>query len=282
MDLSEGSRKRKTAEDSDDSDDQEDTSDSGIPLRFLARKKMTPVGILTSLLKVLILVCRRLFLTAQTKLEVFSCLHFILMALKIATLKWFAWSQQTHGYSSMLSHFAFDIVCLQESYVTSLEESRNWFSRYCYLAATSCGSNHSCGTVILFRPVLSLLSSFSDSNGRFVSCDFLYHDHRFRVVSLYALTRILRDMNFSSTYVFSMIDLNLPTLLCGDFNAVFNRISDRSGSDPNDCFRECSISLRRSFMIVVSLVPGSIILVIRLPVLLHGVNLIDLCHPELT
>lgn len=86
MDLSEGSRKRKTAEDSDDSDDQEDTSDSDIPLRFLARKKMTPVGILTSLLKVLILVCRRLFLTAQTKLEVFSCLHFILMALKIATL----------------------------------------------------------------------------------------------------------------------------------------------------------------------------------------------------
>lgn len=48
-------------------------------------------------------------------------------------------------------------------------------------------------------------------------------------------------------YVSSMVDLNLPTVLCGDFNAVFNRSTDRAGSDPLDTSRDSSVSLRAIF-----------------------------------
>ena len=170
------------------------------------------------------------------------------MAVKIATLNANGLRDinKRMGILQWLSHFAFDIVCLQEAHVISLEECRTWFSCYGYLVAASCGSNHSCGTVILFRPVFSLLASFSGPNGRFVSCDFLHQDYRFRVISLYAPnTNPQRDDFFE--YVSSMADLNLPSILCGDFNAVFNRTMDRAGSDPNDSSRDSSVSLRALF-----------------------------------
>lgn len=48
--------------------------------------------------------------------------------------------------------------------------------------------------------------------------------------------------------VSSMVDLNLPTVLCGDFKyAVFNRSTDWAGSDPFDTSRDSSVSLRALF-----------------------------------
>ncbi len=170
------------------------------------------------------------------------------MDLKIATLNanGLRDPNKRMGILQWLSHLAFDIVCLQEVHVISLEECSTWFSSYGYLVAASCGSNHSCGTVILYRPVFSLIFSSSDSNGRFVSCDFLRRDCRFRVVSLYAPNvNPQRDDFFD--YVNSMVDLSLPTVLCGDFNAVFNRSVDRAGSVPFDTSRDSSVSLRALF-----------------------------------
>ena len=66
------------------------------------------------------------------------------------------------------------------------EECNRWFSSYSYLVCPLSGSSQSCGTVVLFRPVFSLVSTSRDSNGRFTACDFLYPDKRFRVISLYA------------------------------------------------------------------------------------------------
>ena len=39
----------------------------------------------------------------------------------------------------------------------------------------------------------------------------------------------------------------IPTVLAGDFNAVFDRALDRSGSDPSDLSRESSTSLQGLF-----------------------------------
>ena len=39
----------------------------------------------------------------------------------------------------------------------------------------------------------------------------------------------------------------VPTILCGDFNAVFDRSVDRFGSDPSDLFRESFSSLQDLF-----------------------------------
>lgn len=66
------------------------------------------------------------------------------------------------------------------------------------------------------------------------------------VLSLYAPnTNPQRDDFFE--YVSSMADLNLPTVLCGDFNAVFNRTMDWASSDPNDSSRDSSVLLRALF-----------------------------------
>ena len=43
------------------------------------------------------------------------------------------------------------------------------------------------------------------------------------------------------------VDPSVPTLLCGDFNAVFDLLLDRVGSDPFDTARESSVALSRLF-----------------------------------
>ena len=66
---------------------------------------------------------------------------------------------------------------------------------------------------------------------------FQRHGLTFRVVSLYAPNRNpQRDDLFS--YCASMVDPSVPTLVCGDFNAVFDRALDRRGSNVFDASRE--------------------------------------------
>ena len=50
-----------------------------------------------------------------------------------------------------------------------------------------------------------------------------------------------RDQFFD--YVLDVVNPNPPTILCGDFNTVFNRGLDQSGSDVNDSSRENTPSL---------------------------------------
>lgn len=149
-----------------------------------------------------------------------------------------------------LSHLSLDFVCLQETHVLSAEECSYWFSAYGYLTVTSPGSNHSCGSVILFRPCYSLVNHWIDSDGRFVMAEFTRQDVSFRLACLYAPNRNPHRDDFFAT-VESLIDPAVPTLVCGDFNAVFDRALDRSSttSDPSrestttllSLFRQCCI-----------------------------------------
>ena len=145
----------------------------------------------------------------------------------------------------------------------SVEECNGWFSCYGYLVAASCGTNHSCGTVILFRPIFSLISSSIESAGRFVYCEFLFPDKKFHVVSLYAPNaNPQRDEFFA--HVSSMVDPSLPTVLCGDFNAVFDRRVDHAGSAPFYPSRDSSV-IRPPYLslgvnLTVPLFPGLILL----------------------
>ena len=150
------------------------------------------------------------------------------------------------GFLQWLSHFSFDIVCLQESHIVSLEECNRWFLSFGILVCASCGSSQSCGTVVLFRSVFSLLSTSCDTNGRFAVCDLLYRDKRFRVISLYAPNTNPQKDDFFA-YVASMVDLSVPSILCGDFNAVFNCHLDRLGSSSLGSARDSSVSLRALF-----------------------------------
>ena len=61
-----------------------------------------------------------------------------------------------------------DIVCLQETHCLSLSECSLWFQSSGFSCALSCGSVHSCGCVVLFRPSLSLVNSWGDDDGRYL------------------------------------------------------------------------------------------------------------------
>ena len=110
----------------------------------------------------------------------------------------------------------------------------------------SCGSAHSCGCIILFRPSLSLVNSWCDSDGRFLQCEFSFFSKLFRVCCVYSPNRNpARDLFLDGLH--SGIDPSIPTILGGDFNTVFDRALDRSGSDPMDSSRESSSSLLNLF-----------------------------------
>ena len=54
-----------------------------------------------------------------------------------------------------------------------------------------------------------------------------------------------RDQFFGDLH--SKIDLSIPTILCGDFNEVFDLSVDRAGSDPSVSSRDSSSSLKYLF-----------------------------------
>ena len=76
-----------------------------------------------------------------------------------------------------------DIVCLQEVHCVSDVECQSWFRSSGYLSVVSPGSNKSCGCIILYRPVLSLVKSWSDDDGRFLQCEFVYRSKAFLSLS---------------------------------------------------------------------------------------------------
>lgn len=135
-----------------------------------------------------------------------------------------------------LSHLSLDFVCLQETHILSVDEGRIWVSSYGFSCLVSPGSAHSCGSVILYRPCY-LVKFQIDAAGRFVMADFKYHEVAFRIVCLYAPNRNPDCDDFFS-FCESRIDPLVPTLLCGDFNAVFDRSLDRRGSNIFDTTRE--------------------------------------------
>ena len=69
-----------------------------------------------------------------------------------------------------------DIVCLQGAHCMSSGECSSWFSSSGLSFVVSPGSINSCVCIVLYRPVLSLVSSLSDSNGRFLLCNFSFRD----------------------------------------------------------------------------------------------------------
>ena len=83
---------------------------------------------------------------------------------------------------------------------------------------------------------------FTDDAGRFVLCEFRFHGKLFRVVSLYAPNRNPARDQFLEL-VPSWVDPAIPTVVCGDFNTVFDRSLDRAGSVASDTSRESSSTL---------------------------------------
>lgn len=128
----------------------------------------------------------------------------------------------------------------------SAAECGSWFASSGFSFVVSPGSVHSCGCIVLFRPSLRLSRFWVDDVGRYVQCEFTFHDACFRVLCVYAPNRNpARDLFFNQLDV--LVDPAVLTVLCGDFNTVFDRGLDRAGSAVDDVSRESTISLRQLF-----------------------------------
>ena len=142
--------------------------------------------------------------------------------------------------------FVPDVVCLQEAHCTSPSECEYWFRSSGFSVVASSGSSRSCGCIVLFRPMLSLVKSSSDNCGRFLLCEFSLRGVTFRVACVYAPNRN-PDRDTFLDDVSSRLDPSIPTVLVGDFNTVFDRATDRIGSVIGDTSRESSVALERLF-----------------------------------
>ena len=90
--------------------------------------------------------------------------------------------------------------------------------------------------IVLSRSSLSLIRSWSDDRGRFLQCECNYRGKVFCVACVYAPNRNPEREEFYDD-VCERVDPSVLTVLCGDFNAVFDRLLDRVGSDPADTVR---------------------------------------------
>ena len=141
---------------------------------------------------------------------------------------------------------AVDVVCLQETHCVSLAECSSWFASSGFLSCVCPGSSHSCGCIVLFRPTLSLVDSWSVDGGHFLQCAFTFFGKSFRVCCIYAPNRN-PDRDCFLEEVSDLVDPSVPTLLVGDFNTVFDRSKDRRGSDPLDSGHESSTRMSALF-----------------------------------
>ena len=179
-----------------------------------------------------------------------SSVSFFIMALSILSLNCNGIRDQSKriGLVQWLRSLpvSVDVVCLQETHCLSAPECSSWFLSSGFNSSLSPGSAHSCGCIVLFRPFLSLVNSWCDDEGRYLQCEFSFLGKSFRVCSIYAPNRNpARDQFLDNLH--SKIDPLIPTVLCGDFNTVFDLSLDRFGSDPSDSSRESSSSLRDLF-----------------------------------
>ena len=139
-----------------------------------------------------------------------------------------------------------DIVCLQETHCTSDIECHSWFSSTGFCSVLSPGSSRSGGCIILYRSTFQLVNSWCKFPGRSLLVEFSLYDVSFRVLCLYAPNRNpARDLFFNG--LSTAVDPSIPTVLCGDFNTVFDRALDRFGSCSDDTSRESTPALARLF-----------------------------------
>lgn len=135
--------------------------------------------------------------------------------------------------------------------MSSESECSSWFSSFGFLSLASPGTAHSCGSVLLYRPRYVLCGSFLDSAGRFIHADFSFNDVRFHVVCVYASNRNPAWDDFFQ-FVSEHVDPGCPTVICSEFNTVFDRSQDQCGFAPallpgdspgalSSLFRDCCV-----------------------------------------
>ena len=128
----------------------------------------------------------------------------------------------------------FDIVCLQETFLTEeLEDivTREWAGKTFHSFSNS---HHSKGVSVLFRPHLdlSLLSIYKDCEGRRVLVNFhLNTDTVISIASIYAPTILAQRVDFfkrTSKWLNQYCASETMLIVSGDFNCVYREVDRTS------------------------------------------------------
>ena len=82
-------------------------------------------------------------------------------------------SPKRHAFLQWLSNLRPHFACLQETHILSCAEATSWFASSGFQAISSPGTNHSCGTILLYRPEFHLVNSWTDREGGFVQGEFI-------------------------------------------------------------------------------------------------------------
>ena len=133
-----------------------------------------------------------------------------------------------------LNRLKFDIVLLQETHVSSLNDCVLWNCESRFKGYWSLGTSSSCGVGILVREGLQLehCSYRYDHAGRVALLDFTYNKQDFRIVNLYVPTDGSQRIEFLQS-----LDCYLVTrrrlVVGGDFNCLLDLSKDKCGGNPS-------------------------------------------------
>ena len=135
-----------------------------------------------------------------------------------------------------------DIICLQETHSISEEGFRAWITsetnnnnnQQQYLVASSPGSARRAGVAILYEPSFKVNDTRKDSHGRLIIVSFSHDEveSAFQVINVYGPNQKRPGEEFFASLP-PFVDPTLPTILCGDFNAVVDPYRDRFGLLPS-------------------------------------------------
>ena len=134
-----------------------------------------------------------------------------------------------------------DIICLQETHSTSEEEFRTWITKETnnnnnqqqYSVVSSPGSARRAGVAILFKPCFKIKDTRKDRHGRLIIASFGHDEVEspFQVLNVYGPNQKRPGEEFFASLP-PFVDPTLPTILCGDFNAVVDPYRNRFGCNP--------------------------------------------------
>lgn len=124
-----------------------------------------------------------------------------------------------------------DVIFVQECYVTSIEDARQWEKEWGGKCFWSFGLFHSRGVGILLSKEIKSSKFFYDHEGRLVTVDIEINGQSFRLVNVYSPNCVRERKDFFDS-IFPHLSCSNPVILGGDFNCVESTSLDKLGGIP--------------------------------------------------
>ena len=120
-----------------------------------------------------------------------------------------------------------DIIFLQETHCHLRKEEKIWTREWGSQCFWSRGTNNSRGVAILFNKYKYVTENVSiDSNGRYIHCDLIVGENRYKMINIYAPNDEYERVQFINR-LNSWIDPEIESVIGGDFNCTLNSNYDR-------------------------------------------------------